>query len=49
METRRICKECGADLPAGAPEGLCPKCLLKAGIATQPPAEPSSPPSSGKP
>ncbi len=36
METERICKACGAVLPRGTPEGLCPKCLLKAGIATQP-------------
>jgi eukaryotic-like serine/threonine-protein kinase len=27
VETRR-CQECGAALPAGAPQGLCPRCLL---------------------
>ncbi len=40
MNETRICKECGAALPTGAPEGLCPKCLLKAGIATQPAGQP---------
>ena len=28
------CPQCGAKLPAGAPEGLCPACLLKRGMAT---------------
>jgi tRNA A-37 threonylcarbamoyl transferase component Bud32 len=27
------CPQCGAKLPAGAPEGLCPACLLKRGMA----------------
>ena len=26
------CPECGADLPANAPKGLCPQCLMKAGM-----------------
>jgi tRNA A-37 threonylcarbamoyl transferase component Bud32 len=30
QETR--CPECGAPLPAGSPEGHCPKCLLKRGL-----------------
>src|SRR5438876_7730135 len=34
MDTVRICKECGAPLTAAAPEGLCPKCLLKAGLGS---------------
>jgi predicted Ser/Thr protein kinase len=28
----KTCPECGADLPANAPRGLCPQCLLKAGM-----------------
>src|SRR5262245_21563657 len=28
MTAARSCPECGADLPADAPEGLCPPCLL---------------------
>lgn len=31
-ETSR-CPVCGADLPEGAPAGLCPRCLLQAGVA----------------
>jgi len=30
------CPQCGAKLPAGAPEGLCPACLLKRGMASEP-------------
>ena len=33
---RRKCSRCHADLPAGVNEELCPKCLLEAGLATQP-------------
>ena len=33
-ETRR-CPECDAELPAEAPQGLCPRCLLAAGLATE--------------
>jgi predicted Ser/Thr protein kinase len=36
------CPVCDAELPAASPEGLCPKCLLKAGLAGQ-----SVPPVSG--
>src|SRR6266436_398316 len=28
MPEQKTCPECGAALPAGAPHGLCPKCLL---------------------
>jgi tRNA A-37 threonylcarbamoyl transferase component Bud32 len=43
------CPECGTDLPADAPEGLCPQCLLKGVIssahdaAKSAPAEPTTP------
>ena len=35
MDTVQICKECGAALTTAAPEGLCPKCLLKAGLGSE--------------
>src|SRR5688572_22421307 len=35
MASGRICPECGAAMPAGALEGLCPACLLKQGQDTQ--------------
>jgi tRNA A-37 threonylcarbamoyl transferase component Bud32 len=31
----RQCPQCGAALPADAPEGLCPACLLQRGFATE--------------
>src|SRR5438067_8004981 len=43
------CPECGAPLPANAPAGLCPACLLKQGAAddtiTEGGAKPFTPPS----
>jgi predicted Ser/Thr protein kinase len=36
MDTKPLCKHCGAPLAADAPEGLCPKCLLKVAMGTQP-------------
>src|SRR5579863_3721516 len=33
----KSCPKCGATLPAGALEGLCPACLLKQGVETGPP------------
>jgi serine/threonine protein kinase len=32
----RPCPQCGAELKPDVPEGLCPACLLKHGIATEP-------------
>ena len=34
METKRNCPFCGKTLAANAPEGLCPDCLLKAGLGS---------------
>src|SRR5437773_11305559 len=34
----RSCPQCGAPLPADAPEGMCPKCVLELGIGSQPQA-----------
>ena len=33
---KRKCVGCGAELPGGAPPDLCPKCLLKLAMETQP-------------
>jgi hypothetical protein len=32
----RKCAQCGAELPGNLPDELCPKCLLKAAMGTQP-------------
>ncbi|MHC4435315.1 MAG: serine/threonine-protein kinase, partial [Planctomycetota bacterium] len=32
MDKERNCPKCGADLPANAPKGLCPQCLMRAGM-----------------
>lgn len=34
MNTNRNCPQCGAALTAEAPEGLCPACMMKAGLAS---------------
>ncbi|HEV2207337.1 MAG TPA: protein kinase [Verrucomicrobiae bacterium] len=34
MSPGQTCHQCGAALPTEAPEGLCPKCLLRAGLAS---------------
>jgi serine/threonine protein kinase len=36
MNTVRNCPSCRKPLPTDAPEGLCPECLVKVGLATQP-------------
>jgi serine/threonine protein kinase len=36
MDTLRICKQCRQPLPENAPEGLCPICLAKAALASEP-------------
>src|SRR5262245_30380220 len=38
--TERKCPQCGSELKPGTPEGLCPACLLKQGIATEPAGPP---------
>ena len=43
MATRASCLQCGAPLPAHAPQGLCPRCLLKEGFGL---ALDSTPPAS---
>ncbi|MHC4281953.1 MAG: protein kinase domain-containing protein, partial [Planctomycetota bacterium] len=34
MAEERQCNECGGKLPADAPEGMCPQCLMKLGLGT---------------
>ncbi|MHC4335135.1 MAG: serine/threonine-protein kinase, partial [Planctomycetota bacterium] len=34
MSDEKQCPQCGADLPADAPQELCPKCLMKMGLPT---------------
>ena len=35
MAEARKCPECGSELPPEAPQGLCPQCLLKAGLSSE--------------
>lgn len=34
MAEEKHCSECGSPLPADAPQGLCPQCLMKLGLPT---------------
>jgi predicted Ser/Thr protein kinase len=43
MTTTATCPQCGAALPPEAPAGLCPRCLLQAGLASQSQAAGDSP------
>ena len=43
MNTERICPSCSRPLGAGAPQGLCPECLMKAGFGTGVAPEPGEP------
>jgi serine/threonine protein kinase len=35
MDTMQLCPSCSRPLPPTAPKGLCPECLLKAGLQTE--------------
>ena len=35
MTDKPLCPKCGAELSADAAQGLCPKCLLDAGLESQ--------------
>ena len=35
MSQAKLCPECGAELPTGSLQGLCPKCLLAAGLESR--------------
>lgn len=39
MAEERHCSQCGGELPADAPQGLCPQCLMKLGLPTGAQAE----------
>lgn len=39
MAATRVCPCCGREIPSGAPAGLCPKCLVLAGLESQPAAD----------
>src|SRR5512140_522656 len=38
MGDKRTCLDCGTPVPADAPDGFCPGCLLAAGVAASVPA-----------
>src|ERR1051325_9140657 len=33
--TKRVCPQCGKEMAADAPQGLCPSCLMKVGLGTE--------------
>ncbi|MFQ6035606.1 MAG: hypothetical protein ACE5NM_07125, partial [Sedimentisphaerales bacterium] len=35
MAAENRCPQCGAELPADAPQGLYPKCLMKVGLESE--------------
>jgi tRNA A-37 threonylcarbamoyl transferase component Bud32 len=39
MDTIRICQQCRQPLPENAPEGLCPACLAKVALGSEPAAQ----------
>ena len=34
MAEENRCPQCGAELPASAPQGICPQCIMKVGLAS---------------
>jgi len=38
MLEKQTCQECGTALPANAPQGLCPRCLINMGLQLEPQA-----------
>src|SRR5579859_1292787 len=36
MTTASVCPQCGKPLASDAPQGLCPECLFKAALPSQP-------------
>jgi tRNA A-37 threonylcarbamoyl transferase component Bud32 len=47
MAEERQCRECGGKLPADAPEGMCPQCLMKLGLPTGAATEKAGPTDEG--
>ena len=48
MDANRTCSGCRKPLPQGAPDGLCPECLLQAGLGTGVDMGPNSQADSGR-
>ena len=42
MTSSTSCPQCGAEMPANSPAGLCPKCLLEAGLGDSQGGRPDS-------
>ncbi len=40
MSDKNLCPECGAEIPADALAGQCPKCMMKAGFESEDYSEP---------
>src|SRR4051794_32092960 len=49
MTEQPHCPKCGTHLPADAPAGLCPKCLVQAGLESGPPPHPMPAPTMPSP
>jgi len=49
MDTMRICKQCQNPLPENAPEGLCPVCLARIALGSEPAANPAAKGPTGEP
>jgi serine/threonine protein kinase len=49
MESKRICNQCQQPLPENAPEGLCPACLARVALNSEPTAKPVAKAKSGEP
>lgn len=47
MSESRRCPECGGEIPAHSPQGLCPKCALSGALESPSNASPSSPSGTG--
>ncbi len=39
-DNKHLCPDCGVEIPAGAPAGQCPKCMMKAGFESEDGSEP---------
>ena len=44
MANKDLCPQCGSQLPANAPRGICPRCLMEAGLPEDVNATEDSPP-----
>ncbi len=44
MPDARPCPQCGGEIPPGSPAGLCPKCMMQAGLESHAPGDPARQP-----